>query len=114
MANPQVTKASVLKVLGNSEMTAHHIAVVLDAKQQKVQAVLDTLLYNGRLELIPKADRTFVYRRKRPTVSETPQSLPLDTSVAGPQIGPNLKSTLLGYDREIAKRVALCMAVRGR
>lgn len=34
------------------------------------------------------------------------------TSIAAWPIGPNLKSTLAGYDREMRSRIALCMMVR--
>ncbi|WP_420213467.1 DNA-binding protein (plasmid) [Burkholderia aenigmatica] len=114
MANLQVTKAAVLKVLGESQMTANHVAVVLDAKQSKVNSILDTLLYSGHLELIQKADGNHQYRRKTRDVAESVEREPLTTSIAGRQIAPNLRSTLTGYDREISRRVSLCMAGRGR
>jgi hypothetical protein len=36
----------------------------------------------------------------------------LDTGVAGPQIGPDLSSTLTGYD--LSRHMELAMTMRGR
>lgn len=48
----------------------------------------------------------------RPTDEEV--ALRSSTSIAGPAYAPNWRSTLIGYDREIRARAALCMMARTR
>lgn len=77
--------------------------------RQELYELLVRMARAKHIERCPLVDRTTAWAK---IVKRAP--IVLNTSIAGPQVAPDLRSTLHGYEAEIRRRVDLCMATRGR
>ncbi|MDN7998098.1 DNA-binding protein [Burkholderia multivorans] len=110
MTSRRINGTAVYDVLLTGTHTASQIAAKLGTSTAFVQCFLDTLFYAGRIRIDRRVRTDTAYE----VVPAAMPRAPLDTPSAGPRLAPNLKSTLVGYDREISRRVELAMTARGK
>jgi hypothetical protein len=89
------------------EYQSSELSRTFKVRGKRVLDVLWSLHRQGLVERVRNKESGFSWAliRKRAAAS-------LDTGVAGPQIGPDLSSTLTGYD--LSRHMELAMTMRGR
>ncbi|EIF30915.1 hypothetical protein BCh11DRAFT_06427 [Burkholderia sp. Ch1-1] len=95
---------------------AHVIAAKFHVPTAEIRPVLTRLVESKQVELSKAVPKALGFRRPKGTAVAVDAPVPekLETSIATPHQHVRLNGQLSGYDSEIARRVALCMLVRGR
>ncbi|OXJ21447.1 hypothetical protein CFB82_41270 [Burkholderia sp. HI2714] len=84
-------------------------------RPRMVSPILESMAGAGQLEVaaVKRGKRLYRGYALLGTVDDGAEEVKASTtSIAARPIGPNLKSTLAGYDREMRSRMALCIMVR--
>jgi hypothetical protein len=85
---------------------AYQLAVKFNLSSLEIRPLLDSLIGSGKLEVGQVDELAGGYRRPHPgTASESATALPRTFAVQ--------HGELTGYEAEFARRVALCLSVRG-
>lgn len=95
--------------------TANHIAVKFHLQSSDIRHLLDAMVANGSLCKLTPAGRRNKYFCLSGTPPKTLGQRPAardDTLIAAPRTYAVLTGEIVGYESEIARRVALCMTLR--
>ncbi|CAJ8547206.1 putative phage DNA-binding protein [Burkholderia pseudomallei] len=111
MTTPRIKNDDILAQLASGTKTIYQLAFALGVQPAVLQCRVDILFYSGRVRIDLRCTNDLGYCL--PPVESSPRA-PLDTPVGERRTGPNLQSTLSGYDREIRGWVKLCMLARTR
>lgn len=95
---------------------AHVIAAKFHVPSAEIRPLLTRLVESKQLELSKAVPKALGFRRPKvaDVAVDAPAPAKLETSIATPPQHIRLSGQLLGYDSEIARRVALCMLARTR
>lgn len=108
MTTARIKNDEILAQLSKGTKTIYQLAFALGVQPAVLQCRVDMLFYSGRVRIDLRCTNDLGYCL--PPV----ESSPLDTPVGERRTGPNLQSTLVGYDREISRRIELAMITRAR
>ncbi|CAJ7882579.1 putative phage DNA-binding protein [Burkholderia pseudomallei] len=111
MTTPRIKNDDILAQLASGTKTIYQLAFALGVQPAVLQCRVDMLFYSGRVRIDLRCTNDLGYCL---TPVESSPRAPIDTPVGERRTGPNLQSTLSGYDREFACRRELAMATRTR
>ncbi|ARK80976.1 hypothetical protein BOC40_11625 [Burkholderia pseudomallei] len=111
MTTARIKNDEILAQLSKGTKTIYQLAFALGVQPAVLQCRVDMLFYSGRVRIDLRCTNDLGYCL--PPVESSPRA-PLDTPVGERRTGPNLQSTLVGYDREISRRIELAMITRAR
>lgn len=104
--HPHFTPDAVLEWMDpHRTYTTTDIAKAFGVPQQYAWDMIKTLRRSNDIERVTVEKRVYQWAKKM-------KRAPLRTSVAGPQLGPDLTRTIQGYDAEMRRRIDLAMSTR--
>ncbi|CAG4887724.1 hypothetical protein [Paraburkholderia saeva] len=117
MSRPRIYEGLTLdnvlaRMVPGRTYAAHVIAAKFHTSTKDMRPLLDKLVASGDVELSHAQPKTLGFRRPRAAEADV-KPVVVETGIATPPVLVRLSGELKGYDGEIARRMALCMLVRG-